>query len=180
MLCCLTIHLLSRASGLLIYLVAMNPIICYHSLVTIDLLRDICIKTQIIKQDFLQDKMMAKAKLVNSPFVYKVHFNDNLSTWNENHFSLRLVNCLMKYPVVPGTVAEYTAREGQLFDQLEDAKYFIFHGSPDIILRRVGVDKNVVVVNEGQEEDGDDQLEEQDEQDLDGNRDQMAAVLKHF
>ena len=134
----------------------------------------------VIKQDFLQDKMMAKAKLVNSPFVYKVHFNDNLSTWNENHFSLRLVNCLMKYPVVPGTVAEYTAREGQLFDQLEDAKYFIFHGSPDIILRRVGVDKNVVVVNEGQEEDGDDQLEEQDEQDLDGNRDQMAAVLKHF
>ena len=103
----------------------------------------------VIKEDYVHDKMVARTNKLH--FVHKVHIDDNLSMWNENYFSLRLVNYLMKYPIVPGTFAEYTAREGQQFGKLEDAKYFIFHGSPDIILRKVEINEHVVVVNKGQE-----------------------------
>ena len=101
--------------------------------------------TSIIKEDFLRNKEVASTSQSvpdqDSPFVYKSYF-DNLSLWNENLFSLRLANCLRKYPIVPGAIARYTAREGHLFGKEEISKYFIFHGSPDITLA-VKVESNV-------------------------------------
>ena len=110
----------------------------------------------IIKKDFVHAKETSNiAKLTDSPFVFEIHFNDNMSLWNENHFSLRLANCLRTYPIIPGVTAMYTAREGQHFGKQENSKYFLFHGSPDITLKRKvdeAVEKILVLGGEAEEE----------------------------
>ena len=125
--------------------------------------------------------MARSTKLTDSPFVYEVHFDDNLSLWNENHFSLRLTNCLQKYQIIPEATAKYTARDGQHFGKEEIAKFFIFHGSPDITLSRVDkevavevtMNQNIVVIDKEQDtnEDADDQ--EQDASDLEQDADKQ-------
>lgn len=41
----------------------------------------------------------------------------------------------MCYLIIPGTIVEYAALKGRSFGKREDAKYFLFHGSPDITIK---------------------------------------------
>lgn len=143
----LTVTFLLKTSICWMHLVPMNVIICY-------------IEGYLprhpnceIKKDFLCAKMAAKTStLTNSHFVYKTNFNDSLTLWNE-FFSLWLANCLQKYPIIPGVTAVYTGREGQQFGKHEDSKFYLFHGSPDIVIKRTdeenvrSLSKNVAVLD---------------------------------
>lgn len=76
-----------------------------------------------IKQDFICAKEACNnAKLTDLPFVFERDFYDNISLWNENHFSLRLANCLLTYPIIPEVTAVYTAA----FWQARNFKVFSF------------------------------------------------------
>lgn len=59
----------------------------------------------------------------------------------------------MCYPIIPGTKVEYTILKGQSLSKNKDAKYFLFHGSPDITIKRKfedsDADERVVVVDRG-------------------------------
>ena len=61
-------------------------------------------------------------------------------------------NCLQKYPIIPKVTAKYTGREGQQFSKQEVSKFFLFHGSPDIIIKKIkdeeniGIGENVIVI----------------------------------
>lgn len=47
--------------------------------------------TSTIKDDYYAVKDVAKTKQLHDvPIVYKLHFDDHLTTWNEDHFTLRL------------------------------------------------------------------------------------------
>ena len=111
-----------------------------------------------IKQDFLAAKMAARTSvLTDSPFSYKENFNDNVTLWHENLFSIRLASCLRKYPIVPAIMAQYTGREGQQFARQESSIFYLFHGSPDIAIKRIGGDarscEDVIILDKDSEND---------------------------
>jgi len=61
-------------------------------------------------------------------------------------FSLRLTNCLKEYPIVPNTVATYEARKGQGFKHHPHTKFFLFHGSLDILIMKVDDMSDAIMV----------------------------------
>ena len=59
---------------------------------------------------------------------------------------------MQKYPIIPKVTTKYTGREGQQFSKQEVSKFFLLHGSPDIVIKKIkdeeniGIGENVIVI----------------------------------
>ena len=75
-------------------------------------------------------KDVAKINCIpESHFTFRFNYNDYLTTLEENHFTLRLNNCLMHYPIIPNTKVKYTAWKGNLLvkKNKQTFSYFMDH-----------------------------------------------------